>query len=209
MALPTLINHYDPPLFNSAVIIEQNPTKVSTPIALDSFTSNISNLSSNKTINHQASVSEPSVTPSPKLPPNRSVNRWTSSEVRILIEQVGKWLQMLQAKDPREKGRVWDKIVSNLQNSDMASSALKERTKASIQQKWDSLLQKYRDIKDRIASTGEEAIQNDWEFFSDMDKYLRKDPSVAAPVTSDSIYGIKHKEDTIENHKEEVKLIYY
>jgi hypothetical protein len=91
----------------------------------------------------------------------------------------------------------------------MASSALKERTKASIQQKWDSLLQKYRDIKDRIASTGEEAIQNDWEFFSDMDKYLRKDPSVAAPVTSDSIYGIKHKEDTIENHKEEVKLIYY
>jgi len=38
--------------------------------------------------------------------------------------------------------------------------ALKERTKASIQQKWDALFQKYRDIKDKIESTGEEAIQN-------------------------------------------------
>ena len=29
-------------------------------------------------------------------------------------------------------------------------------------------------------STGEETIQNDWEFFSDMDKYLKEDPSIAA-----------------------------
>ncbi|CAG8691925.1 10113_t:CDS:2, partial [Funneliformis caledonium] len=46
----------------------------------------------------------------------------------------------------------------------------------SIQQKWDALLQKFCDIKDKIESTGEEAIQNDWEFFNDMDNFLRKDP---------------------------------
>jgi len=88
--------------------------------------------------------------------------------------------------------------------------ALKERTKASIQQKWDALFQKYRDIKDKIESTGEEAIQNDWEFFNDMDNYLRKDPSITAPVTSDSIYGVKRKaqknadDDQDEEEPEEV-----
>ncbi|CAG8607380.1 6759_t:CDS:2 [Scutellospora calospora] len=121
-------------------------------------------------------------------------NRWSSSETRMLIEEVGKQQQALQrVKDPREKGRIWDKIITNIQTSEIASLVLKERTKASIQQKWDSLLQKYRDIKDRIASTGEEPVQNNWEFFNDIDEYLRKDPSVTAPITSDSLYGVKRK----------------
>jgi transcriptional regulator len=93
----------------------------------------------------------------------------------MLIEEVGKQWQALQkVKDARKKGRIQDRIITNIQTSDAASSALKERTKASIQQKWDALLQKYRDIKDKIESTGEEAIQNDWEFFKDMDNFLRK-----------------------------------
>ncbi|CAG8553225.1 2486_t:CDS:2 [Gigaspora rosea] len=125
---------------------------------------------------------------------SRSANRWTSSETRMLIDEVGSHQEMLKnVRDPREKGRIWDMITSNIQTSDTASLVLKERTKASIQQKWDALLQKYRDIKDRIASTGEEAIQNDWEFFDDMDIYLKRDPSVTAPITSDSICGIKRK----------------
>jgi len=87
----------------------------------------------------------------------------------------------------------------------LVSLALKERTKTSIQQKWDALLQKFRDIKDKIESTGEEAIQNDWEFFKDMDNFLRKDPSIVAPITSDSIYGIKRKEQkNAEDQDEEV-----
>jgi hypothetical protein len=91
----------------------------------------------------------------------------------------------------------------------MTSSVLKERTKTSIQQKWDSLLQKYRDIKDKIARTGEEAIQNDWEFFNDMDEYLKEDPSVTAPVTCDSIYGIKRKVQKTENQDEEVNYLLF
>ena len=94
----------------------------------------------------------------------------------------------------------------------MVSLALKERTKTSIQQKWDALLQKFRDIKDKIESTGGEAIQNDWEFFKDMDNFLRKDPSIVAPITSDSIYGIKHKvEKSAEDQDEEVSdvLIFF
>ena len=62
-----------------------------------------------------------------------------------------------------------------------------------VQQKRDSLLQKYHDIKDKIARTGEGAVQNNWEFFNDMDEYLKEDSSVTAPVTCDSIHGIKHK----------------
>ncbi|GES95438.1 hypothetical protein GLOIN_2v1486595 [Rhizophagus clarus] len=103
----------------------------------------------------------------------------------------------------KEKGRIWDKIISTIQNSDMASSSLKERTKASIQQKWDSLLQKYRDIKDKISRTGEEPIQNEWEFFRDMDEYLKEDPSITAPITVDSIHGVKHKIQKPENQDEE------
>ncbi|GBB83823.1 hypothetical protein RclHR1_10490007 [Rhizophagus clarus] len=78
-----------------------------------------------------------------------------------------------------------------------------ERTKASIQQKWDSLLQKYRDIKDKISRTGEEPIQNEWEFFCDMDEYLKEDPSITAPITVDSIHGVKHKIQKPENQDEE------
>lgn len=127
-------------------------------------------------------------------PVNKQTNRWTSSETRMLIEEIGKqWHALQKTKDAREKGRIWDRIIANIQTSDVASSSLKERTKASIQQKWDALLQKYRDIKDKIEHTGEEAIQNDWEFFKDMDNYLRKDPSIVAPIISDSIHGIKRK----------------
>ena len=108
-------------------------------------------------------------------------------------------------RDPREKGRIWDKIISIIQNSDMASSTLKQRTKTSIKQKWDSLLQKYRDVKDKIARTGEEPIE--WEFFNDMDEYLKEDPSVTAPVTCNSIYGIKCKAQKTENQQDnEVNL---
>ena len=128
----------------------------------------------------------------------------------MLIEQAGKQQQALQrVRDPREKGRIWDKIIFNIQTSDMASPALKERTKQSIQQKWDSLLQKYRDIKDKIARTGEEAAQIDWEFFNDMDEYLKGDPSVTAPVTCDSIYGIKRKTKTTDNQDEVIYLFIY
>jgi hypothetical protein len=225
--LPPLIN-YDPSLYDSdvdAIAAEPSPTLASTPNSLGSTFINTSSLSPNGTINQWTSITEPSFTsfstdtinpPSNKSNQRSSVvepsftpsssNRWSSSEIRILIEQAGKHQQALQqVKDPREKGRIWDKIISIIQNSNIASSALKKRTKASIQQKWDSLLQKYRNIKDRIASTGEGAIQNEWEYFNDMDKYLRNDPSIIAPVTSDSISGIKHKEqDTIENQEEEV-----
>ncbi|CAB4426923.1 unnamed protein product [Rhizophagus irregularis] len=131
-------------------------------------------------------------------------NRWTTSETRMLIEEVRmQWQALQQVKDPREKGRIWDKIITNIQKSDMASPALKERTKTSVQQKWDALLQKFHDIKDKIESTGGEAIQNDWEFFKDMDSFLRKDPSIVAPITSDSIYGIKRKEQ--KNAEEQVE----
>ncbi|CAI2200704.1 17862_t:CDS:2, partial [Funneliformis geosporum] len=160
--------------------VEPSPTPVSTPNSLvvePSFTpssADISSLPLNK------SNKRSSVTPffdTSGSPSSKSVNRWSSSEVRMLIEQVGKHQHSLQqVKDPREKGRIWNRIISIIQNSDLASSALKNHTKASIQQKGDSLLQKYRDIKDRIISTGEEAVQNDWEFFNDMDKYLSKDP---------------------------------
>ncbi|CAI2197274.1 18726_t:CDS:2 [Funneliformis geosporum] len=209
MASFPLINHHcDPSFSNSAVVVEPSPTPVSTPNSLvvePSFTpssADISSLPLNK------SNKRSSVTPffdTSGSPSSKSVNRWSSSEVRMLIEQVGKHQHSLQqVKDPREKGRIWNRIISIIQNSDLASSALKNHTKASIQQKGDSLLQKYRDIKDRIISTGEEAVQNDWEFFNDMDKYLSKDPSITASVTSDSISGIKHKEkDTIEIQEEE------
>ena len=38
-----------------------------------------------------------------------------------------------------------------------------------------------------------------------MDNFLRKDPSIVAPITSDSIYGIKRKEQkNAEDQDEEV-----
>ncbi|CAG8785404.1 16062_t:CDS:2 [Cetraspora pellucida] len=97
----------------------------------------------------------------------------------MLIDEVGNNQQALQhVRDPHEKGHIWDKI--------------------------NSFHQKYCNIKDIIKNTGEEAIQNDWEFFKDMDKYLKNDPSIEAPITSDSINGIKHKEkNNTDNYEDE------
>ena len=67
-------------------------------------------------------------------------------------------------KDKRSK-RKGQNLGSKILNSSVASPTLKERSKASIQQKWDAIFQKYRDIKDTISCTGKEAIQNDWEFY--------------------------------------------
>ncbi|CAB4491559.1 hypothetical protein RhiirA1_458414 [Rhizophagus irregularis] len=50
----------------------------------------------------------------------------------------------IRTSKPRERGRIWDNIVSNIQTSNAASPVLKERSKASIQQKWDAVFQKYR-----------------------------------------------------------------
>ncbi|CAG8758049.1 24798_t:CDS:2, partial [Gigaspora rosea] len=94
---------------------------------------------------------------------------------RMLINEVGSHQEMLK------------------NTSDTASLVLKEHTKVSIQQKWNTLLQKYHDIKDKIASTKEVVIQNNCEFFDNMNIYLRRNPSVTVPITSDSICGIKRK----------------
>ncbi|CAB4478632.1 unnamed protein product [Rhizophagus irregularis] len=86
-----------------------------------------------------------SIPPTP-IRASKPSNRWTSTEIRILIKEVGEHQQALQkVKDPREKGRIWDNIVSNIQSSNVASPVLKERSKASIQQKWDTVFQKYRE----------------------------------------------------------------
>ncbi|CAG8788622.1 19874_t:CDS:2 [Cetraspora pellucida] len=145
--------------------------------------SNVSSVSSNAHLNSNASNS-------------KSSSRWTSSEIHILIEEVGKNQKALQqVRDPRHKERIWDKIVSNIQGYTTASTALKECSKTSIQQKWKSLHQKYRSIKDTIKNTGEEAVQTEWEFFNDMEEFLKNNPSISAPVTSDSISGIKRKQN--------------
>ena len=90
---------------------------------------------------------------------------------------------------------------------------MKECSKASIQQKWDAIFQKYQDIKNTILCTGEEAIQNNWEIYNDIDEYMKSDPNIHAPVISDSIRGVKHKmQDDLSDDKndhnksEEVKL---
>ncbi|UZO01422.1 uncharacterized protein OCT59_012523 [Rhizophagus irregularis] len=86
-----------------------------------------------------------SIPPTP-IRASKPSNRWTSTEIRILIKEVKEHQQALQkVKDPREKGRIWDNIVSNIQSSNVASLVLKERSKASIQQKWDTVFQKYRE----------------------------------------------------------------
>ncbi|CAG8596158.1 2467_t:CDS:2, partial [Scutellospora calospora] len=115
------------------------------------------------------------------------------STLPVIISDVGKHQQMLQkVKDPREKGRIWDTIVSNIQSSSIAGPVLKERSKTLIQQKWDALFQKYRDIKDTVA-----------KFFYDIDEYLRSDPSVEVSITSDSIRGVKRKAQESEELNED------
>ncbi|CAG8816203.1 24212_t:CDS:2, partial [Gigaspora rosea] len=132
----------------------------------------------NSAISVEQPISTPPVTTSDTpISTNKLSNRWTLPEIRVLIEEVGKHQQMLQkVKDPREKERIWDTIVSNIQSSSVA---------------------------DTVASNREEPLQNDWEFFYDIDEYLRSDPSVEASITSDSIRGVKCKAQECEELNED------
>ncbi|RIA94940.1 hypothetical protein C1645_817310 [Glomus cerebriforme] len=60
---------------------------------------------------------------------------------------------------------------------------------------------------DTISCTGKEAIQNDWEFYNDINEYMQSNPNVHAPITSDSIRGVKHKmQDDINDHNESEEI---
>ncbi|CAB5372542.1 unnamed protein product [Rhizophagus irregularis] len=121
-----------------------------------------------------------SIPPTP-IRASKPSNRWTLAEIRILIKEVGEHQQALQ------------------------KSCFKERSKASTQQKWDTVFQKYRDIKDTISCTGEEPIQNDWEFYNDDDEYLRNDPSVQDLLqVIQSVITPKRKNRKIWGEKENV-----
>ncbi|RIA92692.1 hypothetical protein C1645_820365 [Glomus cerebriforme] len=51
-------------------------------------------------------------------------------------------------------------------------------------------------------SLTKEVIQNDWEFYNDIDEYMKSDPSVHEPITSDCIRGVKHKiQDNLSDDK--------
>ncbi|KAF0534286.1 trihelix transcription factor gt-3a-like: PROVISIONAL [Gigaspora margarita] len=106
--------------------------------------------------------------------------RWSSSDIRKLINEVGKQYKSLQrAKDPREKGHIWNNIISSIQAS-APNSTLKDHSKF-------------------LFSKSEETIQNEWELFNDVDIYLKDDPSITAPITSDSICSIKHHKPDKDN----------
>ncbi|RGB22337.1 hypothetical protein C1646_776256 [Rhizophagus diaphanus] len=80
-----------------------------------------------------------SIPPTP-IHASKPSNRWISAEIQIHIKEVGEHQQALQkVKDPREKGQIWNNIVSNIQFSNIASPVLKEHSKTSIQQKWDTV----------------------------------------------------------------------
>ncbi|RIB02254.1 hypothetical protein C2G38_2228352 [Gigaspora rosea] len=142
---------------------------------------------SNSAISVEQPISTPPVTTSDTpISTNKLSNRWTSPEIRVLIEEVGKHQQMLQkVKEPREKEEFGIQL-SQIYNHP-----------------------KYRDIKDTVASTGEEPLQNNWEFFYDIDEYLRSDPSVEASITSNSIRGVKRKAQECEELNEDEHVILF
>ncbi|CAB4495973.1 unnamed protein product [Rhizophagus irregularis] len=126
-----------------------NATTLNDFTNLQLFATAKSNIASSSIDCNNPVAISPDYATSTSIPPtpiraSKPSNRWTSAEIRILIKEVGEHQQALQkVKDPRKKGRIWDNIVSNIQSSNVASPVLKERSKASIQQKWDTVFQKY------------------------------------------------------------------
>jgi Myb/SANT-like DNA-binding domain len=115
----------------------------------------------------------------------RYAPRWQHDETILLIKVINKhWDALKTTKGSRERGRTWDAIVNELENSKFGER-MKERSKGSIQQKWDALVSDYKDAVDAENQTGAAPIE--FEYYDEMANIMRGDHAVSPPVIHDSI----------------------
>lgn len=98
-------------------------------------------------------------------------NRWSSIETKTLILSYQEHAEALtRAKSPQRKRVIWQTILQAFRESCQDNAIESEKTLTQLKEKWKSLVEKYKKIKDNNKSTGRG--RESFEFFEELDSFL-------------------------------------
>ena len=98
-------------------------------------------------------------------------NRWSSTETRTLILSYQEHAEALaRAKSPQRKKAIWQTIQQAFKESCQDNGIESEKTLTQLKEKWKSLVDKYKKIKDNNKATGRG--RESFEFFEELDSFL-------------------------------------
>ena len=98
-------------------------------------------------------------------------NRWSSIETRTLILSYQEHAEALtQAKSPQRKKAIWQTMLQAFRGSCQDNAIESEKTLAHLKEKWKSLVNKYKKIKDNNKATGRG--RESFDFFEELDSFL-------------------------------------
>ena len=98
-------------------------------------------------------------------------NRWSSIETRTLILSYQEHAEALsRAKSPQRKKAIWQTILQAFRENCQDNAVESEKTLTQLKEKWKSLVDKYKKIKDNNKATGRG--RESFEFFEELDSFL-------------------------------------
>ena len=98
-------------------------------------------------------------------------NHWSSTETRTLIFSYREHAEALaRAKSPQRKKAIWQTILQAFKESCQDNGIESEKTLTQLKEKWKSLVDKYKKIKDNNKATGRG--RESFEFFEELDSFL-------------------------------------
>ena len=101
----------------------------------------------------------------------RSRNRWSSIETKTLILSYQEHAEALtRAKSPQRKKAIWQTILQAFRESCQDNAIESEKTLTQLKEKWKSLVDKYKKVKDNNKATGRG--RESFEFFKELDSFL-------------------------------------
>jgi len=102
---------------------------------------------------------------------NAGRNCWSSIETRTLILSYQEHAEALtQAKSPQRKRAIWQTILQAFRDSYQDNAIESVKTLTQLKEKWKSLVEKYKKIKDNNKATGR--WRESFEFFKELDSLL-------------------------------------
>ena len=106
---------------------------------------------------------------------NGKNSKWSKEEMQILMHAYkNNYKQRARTKSARGKKGVWDKIHTEFCDEYFMTdlSPEQQKSQAQVKEKWKTVFDKYKEIKDNNKATGQGRIDNSFEYFEDIDSFM-------------------------------------